>query len=84
MQNGFTTTGQTYVNHSVDTTKQWPNGGPGRPSVRIVSDNTYTHGLFVLNLAHMPQGCGTWPAFWLLGPDWPSHGEIGNVSKSHM
>ena len=24
----------------------------------------------------MPYGCGTWPAFWSLGPDWPSHGEI--------
>jgi len=24
----------------------------------------------------MPYGCGTWPAFWSLGPDWPSNGEI--------
>ena len=24
----------------------------------------------------MPYGCGTWPAFWSLGPNWPSHGEI--------
>ncbi|KAK3719112.1 hypothetical protein LTR37_004676 [Vermiconidia calcicola] len=24
----------------------------------------------------MPWGCGVWPAYWLLGPDWPSHGEI--------
>lgn len=28
-------------------------------------------------LIHMSGGiCGTWPAFWLLGDDWPSRGEI--------
>eukprot|EP01087_Luapelamoeba_hula_P008042 TRINITY_DN2000_c0_g3_i2.p1 TRINITY_DN2000_c0_g3~~TRINITY_DN2000_c0_g3_i2.p1 ORF type:complete len:212 (-),score=38.60 TRINITY_DN2000_c0_g3_i2:70-705(-) len=24
----------------------------------------------------MPEGCGTWPAFWMVGPDWPNKGEI--------
>lgn len=24
----------------------------------------------------MPTGCGTWPAFWMVGPDWPTGGEI--------
>jgi len=24
----------------------------------------------------MPTGCGTWPAWWLVGPNWPSGGEI--------
>lgn len=24
----------------------------------------------------MPFGCGTWPAYWLVGPNWPSGGEI--------
>jgi len=24
----------------------------------------------------MPQGCGTWPAYWLVGPNWPNSGEI--------
>ena len=28
------------------------------------------------DIAHMPVGCGTWPAFWLLGPEWPKNGEI--------
>lgn len=77
VQNGFV---QTTVNNTAlikpDTTNLWPNGGPGRPSVRIISDNTYTHGLFILDLKHMPFGCGTWPAYWLLGPNWPSNGEI--------
>ncbi|RAH50767.1 glycoside hydrolase family 16 protein [Aspergillus brunneoviolaceus CBS 621.78] len=49
----------------------------GRESVRITSDSEYTHGLFILDLAHMPGGiCGTWPAFWLLGSNWPNNGEI--------
>lgn len=24
----------------------------------------------------MPVGCGTWPAFWMFGPNWPAGGEI--------
>lgn len=50
---------------------------PGRPSVRIESLNTYTHGLFIFDALHVPTGCGTWPAYWLLGPGWPKNGEIG-------
>jgi len=29
-----------------------------------------------MDLTHMPTGCSTWPAWWLVGPNWPSHGEI--------
>jgi beta-glucanase (GH16 family) len=61
----------------VDTTHLYDPYGAGRPSVRITSNNAYTHGLFVLDVNHMPFGCGTWPAFWTVGPNWPSHGEIG-------
>lgn len=51
--------------------------GRGRDSIRIASKNTYEHGLVILDLAHMPAGaCGTWPAFWMLGTDWPNNGEI--------
>lgn len=63
---------------SVDTTNMWPLGGKGRPALRLISNNSYTHGLFVADVKHMPTGCGTWPAYWLLGPDpWPTYGEIG-------
>ena len=35
----------------------------GRASVRLESRNTYTRGLFIVDIAHMPGGiCGTWPA----------------------
>ncbi|KIV92814.1 hypothetical protein PV10_04080 [Exophiala mesophila] len=51
--------------------------GRGRDSIRISSKKEYNHGLFILDLAHMPAGaCGTWPAFWLLGPNWPYGGEV--------
>ncbi|MCJ1476943.1 hypothetical protein MMC13_005612 [Lambiella insularis] len=51
--------------------------GRGRSSVRLESKKTYTQGLVVLSLAHMPGGiCGTWPAFWMFGPNWPGSGEI--------
>ncbi|KAI9669442.1 MAG: hypothetical protein M1831_000479 [Alyxoria varia] len=48
----------------------------GRQSVRLTSTQTYDNGLFVIDIEHMPTGCGTWPAFWLVGPDWPNNGEI--------
>ncbi|KAI0279493.1 hypothetical protein BGY98DRAFT_1176009 [Russula aff. rugulosa BPL654] len=35
----------------------------GRDSVRISTQNAYGESIFVLDLAHMPAGCATWPAF---------------------
>lgn len=48
----------------------------GRRSTRISSTNTYSSGLFVADIEHMPVGCGVWPAFWTFGPSWPTNGEI--------
>ncbi|KAL1864944.1 hypothetical protein VTK73DRAFT_5590 [Phialemonium thermophilum] len=54
----------------------------GRPSVRVVSKTSFTRGVFVADIAHMPAGtgkggsCGLWPAFWTVGPNWPASGEI--------
>jgi hypothetical protein len=51
--------------------------GAGRPSVRISTTKVWTHGLFIGDFAHAPGGiCGTWPAWWTLGPNWPYTGEI--------
>ncbi|CRG90397.1 hypothetical protein PISL3812_07441 [Talaromyces islandicus] len=51
--------------------------GSGRQSVRLTSTATYNKGLFILDLAHMPGSvCGSWPAFWTVGSDWPNNGEI--------
>lgn len=33
----------------------------GRGSVRLTSNKSYNSGLFILDVAHMPIGCGTWP-----------------------
>jgi hypothetical protein len=53
-------------------------GDIGRESVRLEGKKDYNHGLFVLDIKHMPGGiCGTWPAFWALGREpWPVKGEI--------
>jgi len=50
--------------------------GRGRNSIRITSNDAWNSGLFILDLAHMPAGCGTWPAWWMVGPNWPNSGEI--------
>jgi hypothetical protein len=50
--------------------------GSGRDSVRLESKKTWNSGLILIDLTHMPTGCGTWPAFWTVGPNWPNGGEI--------
>lgn len=47
------------VEWGVDTTNETPEG---RPSIRLVSKKKYNAGLVVMDVAHMPTGCGTWPA----------------------
>ncbi len=56
----------------------------GRDSVRIHSNVNYTKGLFVLDVAHTPYGCGVWPAFWSYGDEqksWPMQGEIDIIEN---
>jgi len=50
--------------------------GRGRSSIRLTSNKAWNSGLFILDISHMPTGCGTWPAWWLVGPNWPNAGEI--------
>lgn len=59
----------------VDHTNLAPNG---RQSIRLTSKEAYNSGsLVILDLAHMPgNACGAWPAYWMVGPNWPNGGEI--------
>ncbi|PFH49979.1 glycoside hydrolase family 16 protein [Amanita thiersii Skay4041] len=62
-----------------------PKESRGRDSIRIHSPTTHDEALVVLDLTHMPEGCGTWPAFWTLseaGP-WPHGGEIDIIEGVH-
>lgn len=46
-------------------------------SVRLEGKRRFNRGLFIMDLWHMPTGCGTWPAFWLTDENnWPLNGEI--------
>ncbi|CAE6376808.1 unnamed protein product [Rhizoctonia solani] len=52
-------------------------GSRGRDSIRISSKKSYEDSVIVLDLTHMPTGCGTWPAFWTVTTGkWPQGGEI--------
>lgn len=52
----------------------------GRASVRVTSTQTFQHALVIADIVHMPGGvCGTWPAFWMVGENWPNDGEIDIV-----
>lgn len=66
-----TNNGQIYLGVDYKTV----NPAAGRASVRLSSNKAYTHGLFIADIAHMPGSiCGVWPAFWLVGPNWPNGG----------
>eukprot|EP01084_Bolivina_argentea_P089121 160877_1 len=57
-------------------------GSEGRPSICLKSYPTWSSGLFILNASHMPTGCGTWPAFWLLTKH--STGEIDIIEGINL
>lgn len=55
-------------------------GGQNYSSARLITRGkaSWTYGFFDIR-ARLPCGRGTWPAFWMLGPDsipWPDNGEI--------
>jgi hypothetical protein len=50
--------------------------GSGRVAIRLKSKSSFTTGLFITDVVHMPEGLGTRPAYWSFGPNWPNSGEI--------
>ncbi|KAI6121440.1 glycoside hydrolase family 16 protein [Pisolithus sp. B1] len=45
-----------------DSTTVLSSSDPGRNSFRLQSNAQYTTHVAIFDIAHMPQGCGTWPA----------------------
>ena len=54
-----------------------------RRSIRVQSKALFSGAIFIIDLNHIPTGCGTWPAFWSVGPNWPSAGEIDILEGVH-
>ncbi|EIM86268.1 uncharacterized protein STEHIDRAFT_147699 [Stereum hirsutum FP-91666 SS1] len=71
---GINSAGNAYMR--VDTTDTVTTN---RNSVRITTEFSFDQGLMIMDAVHMPTGCGTWPAFWTNGPNWPAGGEIDIV-----
>lgn len=59
-----------------DSTTVLSSSDPGRNSFRLQSNAQYTTHVAIFDIAHMPQGCGTWPAVWEVGGNWPNEGEV--------
>ncbi|GKY99461.1 hypothetical protein MPSEU_000900600 [Mayamaea pseudoterrestris] len=62
--------------------KSAPTAEGPRESLRLEGKRRFKRGLFILDVTHIPAGCGVWPAFWLSDDDngqWPIHGEIDIV-----
>ena len=68
-------------------------GADGRNAIRLASKKVWrSSGLFSIDLSHMPSGCGTWPAFWLVAApcgvhgqcSWPIGGEIDIIEGGNL
>lgn len=60
--------------------KTAPTDAGPRDSIRLEGKTRFNRGLFIIDIRHMPSGCGTWPAFWLTDEaNWPINGEIDIV-----
>ncbi|KAI5810579.1 beta-1,3-1,4-glucanase [Pyronema omphalodes] len=68
----------------VDSTSKLGASDTGRASVRLESKQRFTGGLFVLDVEHLPWGCGSWPAFWTFGAPWPFRGEVDIIEGVHL
>ncbi|KAF2258363.1 endo-1,3(4)-beta-glucanase-like protein [Lojkania enalia] len=76
-QDGLIANRGNQVYMGVDTRTILSPNGPGRKSVRIQSKRAYNHALVIADFAHVPgSNCGSWPAFWMVGPNWPNQGEL--------
>jgi hypothetical protein len=65
--------------------KSAPTASGPRESIRLEGKTRFERGLFLLDLEHMPAGCGVWPAFWLTDEaNWPVNGEIVRDTSSHQ
>ncbi|KAK0547676.1 hypothetical protein OC846_004764 [Tilletia horrida] len=53
-----------------------------RPSTKM----TFTEGLVIINVKHMPAACGGWPAIFTVAKDgtWPEKGEIDIAEGVHF
>ncbi|KAJ5195580.1 uncharacterized protein N7498_009018 [Penicillium cinerascens] len=79
----FTDSGSLYL--GVDHKNKVASGARGRDSVRIGSKKYYEQSLIVADIAHMPgSACGTWPAFWSVGQNWPADGEIDIIEGVNL
>ncbi|KAF3064115.1 Endo-1,3(4)-beta-glucanase xgeA [Daldinia childiae] len=77
------------VRLGVDSNNTYSTSDKGRPSVRLTSDDAFTHGLFIADIYHMPAStCGTWPSFWAFnnednGAEWPLGGELDIIDGAN-
>ncbi|KAA8907441.1 putative endo-1,3(4)-beta-glucanase [Sphaerosporella brunnea] len=79
---GMISTSGSSVYFGVDNKNVAPNG---RQSIRLESKQRFTRGLFILDAAHIPGDvCGSWPAFWTVGDNWPNQGEIDIIEGVNL
>ena len=56
--------------------KSSPTPAGPRNSIRLEGKQRFNRGLFIIDLRHMPAGCGVWSAFWMTDEaNWPVNGE---------
>lgn len=56
-----------------------------RESVRLTSKKSWKYMLLAMKYTRLPVACGSWPAFWILGPGtWPGGGELDIMEWANL
>lgn len=56
--------------------KSSPTPAGPRNSIRLEGKQRFNRGLFIIDVRHMPAGCGVWSAFWMTDEaNWPVNGK---------
>ncbi|TRM56237.1 glycoside hydrolase family 16 protein [Schizophyllum amplum] len=58
-----------------------------RNAIRMTTKDTFNPSqnlLFIFDIQHIPCMCGTWPALWFTGSNWPMDGEIDVIEGVHL
>ncbi|KAJ7113814.1 hypothetical protein C8R44DRAFT_740702 [Mycena epipterygia] len=61
-----------------------PSASPRKSAHSKTTFNAKNNNLFIFDIAHIPAVCGTWPAVWLTGTDWPYDGKIDVVEAANL
>jgi len=83
---GVNAQGQVFMKVDTSAVDTGPRKSTRLASKAAVDVNDYAQPdvqIVLIDASHVPTGCGVWPAFWMVGADWPHQGEIDIIEGAN-